>query len=68
MAEFVLGIAAEAARLKDLGIDIGEPLADEHYLKNPDGADVLSLQPTTKGLFIYDPAGNMVYFLEALGK
>lgn len=65
---FVLGVQAEAERLRGLGIDVGEPLANERYLKNPDGKDILSLQSTVNGLFIYDPEGNIVHFFRAAGR
>lgn len=66
--QFVLGIKAEAERLRGLGIDVGEPLSNERYLKNPDGTDALSLQTTTKGLFLYDPLANIVHFFGAAGR
>lgn len=66
--QFVLGVKAEADRLRGLGIDVGDPLSNEHYLKGPDGKDVLSLQATSKGLFIYDPLANVVHFLAAAGR
>lgn len=62
--EFILGIKAEAERLKRLGIDVGVPLEHETYLV--EGAPY-SLQFTTKGYFMYARAGHTVHFFKAEG-
>lgn len=62
--EFILGIKAEAERLKKLGIDVGVPLEHETYLV--EGAPY-SLQFTTKGYFMYSRVGHVAHFFKAEG-
>ncbi len=67
--EFKLGIAAEAARLKALGVDVGTPLEDEQAVHAiPGGDEISSYQETTAGLFWYSRAGNTVHFFVGAGK
>lgn len=68
MAEFVLGMKAEADRLAALGIDVGEPLADEQPLYDTAGGlQIAAYQRSSKGLFWYDAGSNTVCFLVAAG-
>lgn len=65
MYEFILGVRAEADRLRAQGVDVGEPLENETY---PFPGAPYSFQTTTTGLFVYSAQGNVVHFFRAEGK
>lgn len=59
MPEYVLGFKELAERL---GADVvGDPQINQDTLHNPDGADVLTVQTTTKGVMFYQPGASPVF-------
>ncbi len=63
--EFILGIKAEAERLRAKGIDVGTPLEHEVY---PYQDSPYSYQTTTRGKFEYSRAAKVAHFYKAEGR